>query len=83
MDSGKDITFLFNVEICQCRTTCKIKRNFDYSPSGIGKQFSEKYVFEKVFSWNYLEFAIPRFLSKKFFFGGEGHWFFFLKTLTQ
>ena len=32
-------------------------------PKGLWEQFNEKYVFEKV-SWNYLEFAIPRFLSK-------------------
>ena len=35
----------------------------DYSPKWLWKQFTEKYGFEKV-SWNYLEFAIPRFLSK-------------------
>ena len=34
-------------------------------PKGLWEQFNEKYVFEKV-SWNYLEFAIPRFLSKHF-----------------
>ena len=32
-------------------------------PKWLWEQFTEKYVFEKV-SWNYLEFAIPRFLSK-------------------
>ena len=32
-------------------------------PKRLWEQFIEKYVFEKV-SWNYLEFVIPRFLSK-------------------
>ena len=39
-------------------------------PKGLWEQFNEKYVFEKV-SWNYLEFVIPRFLSKHL----GGHWF--------
>ena len=32
-------------------------------PKWLWEQFTEKYVFEKV-SWNYLELAIPKFLSK-------------------
>ena len=74
MDSGKDITFLFNVEICQCRTTCNIKRNFvlDYSPSGSGNSLLRNMCLKKCFSWNYLEYAIPRFLSK-YFWGEIGY----------
>ena len=39
--------------------------NIRLLPKWLSEQFTEKYVFGKV-SWNYLEFAIPRFLSKHF-----------------